>query len=211
MMKVIYQSASFVSFAAFAFMLLVAPQSSSAATPAQHNIVLFLIDDLGWMDLGCQGSDFYRTPHIDQLAAEGVRFTDAYAACAVCSPTRASILTGKYPARLLLTDWLPSGRWDPRAKLIEGSQGARLTRRRGHARGSFCAMRAIARSMLASGILVANRFVFLSITALRSTLPGMPTGHPGSTSFLTKAIGGSRRQSIERAGTCCPTESRVSI
>ena len=85
-----------------------------------QNIVLFLIDDLGWMDLGCQGSTYYQTPNVDKLAAEGVRFTDAYAACAVCSPTRASILTGKYPARLLLTDWLPSGRWKPSSKLIEG-------------------------------------------------------------------------------------------
>jgi arylsulfatase A-like enzyme len=84
------------------------------------NIVLFLIDDLGWKDLGCQGSTYYRTPHIDRLAREGVRFTDAYAACAVCSPTRAALLTGKYPARLLLTDWLPAGRWDPRARLREG-------------------------------------------------------------------------------------------
>ena len=84
------------------------------------NIVLILVDDLGWMDLGCQGSSYYQTPNIDKLAEEGVRFTNAYAACAVCSPTRASILTGKYPARLLLTDWLPSGRWDPKAKLIEG-------------------------------------------------------------------------------------------
>ena len=85
-----------------------------------QNIVLFLIDDLGWMDLGCQGSTYYQTPNVDKHAAEGVRFTDAYAACAVCSPTRASILTGKYPARLLLTDWLPSGRWKPSSKLIEG-------------------------------------------------------------------------------------------
>jgi arylsulfatase A len=84
------------------------------------NIVLFLIDDLGWKDLGCYGSTYYQTPHIDRLAAEGVRFTDAYAACAVCSPTRAAVLTGKYPARLLLTDWLPSGRWNPKAKLREG-------------------------------------------------------------------------------------------
>jgi arylsulfatase A len=84
------------------------------------NIVLFLIDDLGWRDLGCQGSTFYRTPHIDRLARAGARFTDAYAACAVCSPTRAALLTGKYPARLLLTDWLPAGRWDPRARLREG-------------------------------------------------------------------------------------------
>lgn len=75
------------------------------------NVVLFLVDDLGWSDLHCYGSRFYETPHIDALAASGVRFTQAYAACHVCSPTRASILTGKYPARLHLTDWLP-GRKD---------------------------------------------------------------------------------------------------
>lgn len=83
-----------------------------AATPALAadrlpNVVLFLVDDLGWTDLGCYGSRFYETPHADRLAKEGVRFTQAYAACHVCSPTRASILTGKYPARLQLTDWLP--------------------------------------------------------------------------------------------------------
>ena len=60
--------------------------------PKPMNIVLFLIDDLGWRDLGCQGSAYYQTPHIDRLAQEGVRFTDAYAACAVCSPTRAALL-----------------------------------------------------------------------------------------------------------------------
>lgn len=87
---------------------------------ARLNIVLFLIDDLGWMDVGCNGSKFYQTPNIDRLAREGARFTDAYAACAVCSPTRAAVLTGKYPARLLLTDWLPSGRWNPKARLREG-------------------------------------------------------------------------------------------
>ncbi len=85
-----------------------------------HNIVLFLIDDLGWKDLGCYGSDYYRTPHIDKLAKQGIRFTDAYAACAVCSPTRAAIMTGKYPARIMLTEWLPSGRWNPKAKLRSG-------------------------------------------------------------------------------------------
>ena len=84
------------------------------------NIIIFLVDDLGWMDIGCNGSDYYRTPNIDKFAAEGVRFTNAYAACAVCSPTRASIMTGKYPARLLLTNWLPAGRWDPNSKLSEG-------------------------------------------------------------------------------------------
>ncbi len=96
------------------------PAASWAAEPGPANIVLFLIDDLGWRDLGCQGSTFYQTPNIDRLAGEGTRFTDAYAACAVCSPTRAAILTGKYPARLLLTDWLPSGRWNPHARLREG-------------------------------------------------------------------------------------------
>ena len=87
------------------------------APAAKLNIVLFLIDDLGWRDIGANGSTYYQTPHIDRLARDGARFTDAYAACAVCSPTRAAILTGKYPARLLLTDWLPSGRWEPKAKL----------------------------------------------------------------------------------------------
>jgi len=73
---------------------------------ARPNIVFILIDDMGWRDLGCYGSAFYETPHIDALAEQGVRFTDAYAACPVCSPTRASLLTGKYPARLRLTDWI---------------------------------------------------------------------------------------------------------
>ncbi|MEM9481794.1 MAG: sulfatase [Verrucomicrobiota bacterium] len=87
--------------------------ADSEVEATKPNIVLFLIDDLGWMDLGCQGSDYYQTPNIDRLAESGVRFTNAYASCAVCSPTRASILTGKYPARLLLTQWLPDGRWSP--------------------------------------------------------------------------------------------------
>ncbi|MBN2312966.1 MAG: sulfatase [Sedimentisphaerales bacterium] len=70
------------------------------------NFVFFLIDDLGWADLGCYGSTFYETPNIDRLAKEGMRFTDAYAACPVCSPTRASIVAGKYPARLGITQWI---------------------------------------------------------------------------------------------------------
>jgi arylsulfatase A-like enzyme len=103
------------------FLLQALPQVVFSAEPAKRlNIILFLIDDLGWRDLGCQGSSYYQTPNIDRLAAEGSRFTDAYSACAVCSPTRAAILTGKYPARLLLTDWLPAGRWDPKSRLREG-------------------------------------------------------------------------------------------
>ena len=94
--------------------------ASAPAAPRKANIVLFLIDDLGWRDIGANGSTYYQTPNIDRLAREGVRFTDAYAACAVCSPTRAAVLTGKYPARLLLTDWLPDGRWPPKAKLRSG-------------------------------------------------------------------------------------------
>jgi len=70
------------------------------------NIVFVLCDDLGWRDLGCYGSGFYETPHLDRLAAEGMRFTDAYAAAPVCSPTRASLLTGRYPARLGLTNYI---------------------------------------------------------------------------------------------------------
>nr|MCS5607008.1 sulfatase [Alphaproteobacteria bacterium] len=84
---------------------LLAP-SIHAAPPI--NIILILVDDLGWMDLSCQGSRYYETPNLDRLAAQGMRFTNAYAACAVCSPTRAAIQTGRYPARLGVTDWIRS-------------------------------------------------------------------------------------------------------
>ena len=94
---------------------------SYAQQPEKLNVVLFLIDDLGWNDVGCYGSDYYQTPHIDQLAEEGVKFTNGYAAAAICSPSRASILTGRYPARMLLTNWIPDGRWDRKKhRLKEG-------------------------------------------------------------------------------------------
>lgn len=80
------------------------------------NIIFILIDDMGWKDLGCYGSDFYETPVIDRLAVEGVTFTEAYAACPVCSPSRASIMTGKYPARVGMTDFLVS---NARGRLID--------------------------------------------------------------------------------------------
>lgn len=85
------------------------------------NILFILIDDMGWRDLGCYGSTFYETPNLDRLAAEGMLFTDGYAACPVCSPTRASLLTGKYPARVGITDWIDwTARWHPqKGKLIE--------------------------------------------------------------------------------------------
>jgi arylsulfatase A len=82
--------------------------SGPAMAAVEHpNIVLILADDLGWTDLSCYGSDLYQSPHIDRLAQDGVRFTQNYSACCVCSPTRAALLTGKYPARLHVTDWIP--------------------------------------------------------------------------------------------------------
>jgi len=81
-------------------------QSGSDTGTDKPNIVLITIDDLGWADVGCNGSTYYETPHIDRLAAEGMRFTQAYAAAAICSPTRAALMTGKVPARLGITDWI---------------------------------------------------------------------------------------------------------
>jgi arylsulfatase A-like enzyme len=74
--------------------------------PEKPNIIFILVDDLGWKDVGFMGSTFYETPNIDKLAKDGMIFTQAYAAAAVCSPTRASILTGRYPARIGITDWI---------------------------------------------------------------------------------------------------------
>jgi arylsulfatase A-like enzyme len=102
--------------AALLFACLSAPVQ--AADRPRLNFVFILIDDMGWKDTGCYGSTFHQTPHIDRLAAQGTRFTSAYAACPVCSPTRASILTGKYPARLRLTDWLPGRADRPSQKLL---------------------------------------------------------------------------------------------
>jgi len=73
------------------------------------NIVFILLDDFGWKDLGCYGSDFYETPNLDKLCSESLKFTDAYASCPVCSPTRASVMTGKYPATVGITDWIDWG------------------------------------------------------------------------------------------------------
>ena len=71
------------------------------------NIIFILVDDLGWKDLGYSGSTFYETPNIDKLRNESYEFSSAYAASSVCSPTRASIMTGKHPARVNITDWIP--------------------------------------------------------------------------------------------------------
>ncbi|MDB4334001.1 sulfatase [Akkermansiaceae bacterium] len=73
---------------------------------AKPNIVFILADDLGIKDLSCEGSTFYETPHIDALTNSGMRFTNGYSTCQVCSPSRASIMTGQYPARIGITDWI---------------------------------------------------------------------------------------------------------
>ncbi|MDA0348902.1 MAG: sulfatase [Verrucomicrobia bacterium] len=115
----------FISIAGFAAALLVGctlaekPQE----TKTSPNVIFFLVDDLGWTDVGSFGSSFYETPNIDQFAAEGVKFTNAYAACHVCSPTRSSILTGKYPARNKMTDWIPGRRDFPFQKYLNVKTG----------------------------------------------------------------------------------------
>src|SRR5690606_31619850 len=90
----------------FSFLILSLERGSAQNKP---NIVFILADDLGWGELGCYGNDFNETPHLDELANRGKRFTDAYAAAPVCSPTRASIMTGQYPARVRITDYLTVG------------------------------------------------------------------------------------------------------
>jgi arylsulfatase A len=99
--------------------------SATAGSLKKPNIVLFLVDDLGWGDFGCYGDTFHETPNIDHLAADGMKFTNAYAAAPVCSPSRASLLTGKWPARLHLTQWLP-GVIYPHKKLLEPTQQPHL-------------------------------------------------------------------------------------
>jgi arylsulfatase A-like enzyme len=101
------------------------PLAEAARKP---NILFILIDDLGWMDLRCQGNPHLETPNIDRLARQGMRFTDAYAAAPVCSPTRAAIMTGQSPARLQLTNHLPEqARFTPKnSKLMPALMGDHL-------------------------------------------------------------------------------------
>ena len=89
-----------------ASLLIFSSLQAALATEKRTNIIFFLIDDLGWSDLGCYGSKYHLTPNIDKLAASGIRFTQAYSASPVCSPTRSAVMTGKNPARLGITDWI---------------------------------------------------------------------------------------------------------
>lgn len=99
-----------------AFALFLVSQVALAAAARPPNVIFFLVDDWGWMDTSVNGSKLYETPNLDRLAREGMNFTQGYAACTVCSPTRASVMTGKYPARLHITDWI-AGHNRPYAKL----------------------------------------------------------------------------------------------
>src|SRR5690349_21805037 len=96
--------------------LLLSSAALRAADPPP-NVIVILADDFGWTDLACYGSDLHETPHLDRLAKDGMKFTQSYSACTVCSPTRAAILTGKYPARLHVTDWIP-GQMPENPKLL---------------------------------------------------------------------------------------------
>ena len=83
-----------------------AAAQNATAEKSRPNVVVFVADDLGWRDLGYAGSTFYESPNIDALAAKGMVFTSAYSACTVCSPTRAALMTGRYPARVGVTDFI---------------------------------------------------------------------------------------------------------
>ncbi len=103
--------------ASLAFVGLAWSSSLPAADVPRPNVIVIIADDLGWADLSCYGSTYHATPNLDRLARTGMRFTNAYAACPVCSPSRAAIMTGKSPARLHLTDWLP-GRPDRPSQML---------------------------------------------------------------------------------------------
>ncbi len=95
-------------------------QTTDPKQLSKPNIVLILIDDMGWKDLGCTGSNYYETPNLDKLASEGMLFTRAHSACAVCGPSRAAIMTGRYPARLHFTGNYDTN--DPKYKMISAKR-----------------------------------------------------------------------------------------
>lgn len=131
---------------AIVILLLALPILRAADPPQHRNVIVILADDLGWTDLACYGSDLHETPHLDRLARDGMRFTQNYSACTVCSPTRAALLTGKYPARLHITDWIPGAMPDNPKLLVPDwikylptseTSIAQLFRARGYATASI--------------------------------------------------------------------------
>ena len=87
---------------------------------SKPNVIFVMIDDYGWADMGYNGSKFYETPNLDRLASESMQFTDGYAAASISSPTRVSLMTGKYPARTGITDWIPGYQYNlPKDKLSQ--------------------------------------------------------------------------------------------
>jgi len=110
------------SIVTFLYLCVQAFAATAQQDTKQPNVILIVADDLGWADLGCYGSTFYETPNLDKLAANGVRFLQGYATSPVCSPTRASIMTGKYPVKTGVTDWIKGrqekGKAQPYEKLI---------------------------------------------------------------------------------------------
>jgi arylsulfatase A len=94
---------------------------SSCSSTHPPNILLIVVDDLGYSDLHCYGNELVETPNIDRLASQGIRFTQAYASCTVCSPTRASLMTGRNPVTLNITDWIP-GNQDSRGGPLPGEK-----------------------------------------------------------------------------------------
>jgi arylsulfatase A len=113
-MKLFHLIRARVAIAGLSFLFAVLVHAAPAQKP---NVILILADDFGWTDLASYGSDLHETPAIDQLARDGMKFTQNYSACTVCSPTRAALMTGKYPARLHVTDWIP-GAMPDNPKLI---------------------------------------------------------------------------------------------
>tara|TARA_B100001996_G_scaffold46126_2_gene33244 strand:- start:2134 stop:3543 length:1410 start_codon:yes stop_codon:yes gene_type:complete len=100
--------------------LLIVFISACSKSDKKPNVIFILVDDLGWNDLGYTGSTFYESPNIDKLSTESFEFKTAYAASSVCSPTRASIMTGKHPSRVNITDWIPGV--DPKNRPLLGPQ-----------------------------------------------------------------------------------------
>jgi arylsulfatase A len=99
------------------FLLACNPPTQDSLKGSRPNIIFILADDMGWADLPVYGNQFNEAPSLSRMASEGIRFTNAYAACPVCSPTRASIMSGQYPARVGITDFI-TGHWRPYEEVI---------------------------------------------------------------------------------------------